>query len=370
MTLTSETRARRLAALRAAMAAANLDVVAIVPGANQQYLTGARFGAMERPTVLIVPREGECRMVLPHFEAATWAKLGVEARVHLWQDTEGYASAFAAACSGLNAGRLGVEGQKMRVFEEMVVRAVLPGATLVDAQREISAMRIVKDKNEIAALRRAIAVSEAALVATLAEVRVGISEREVEKVLLGRFFSAGAEALAFHPLVAGGPQAAEPHASAGDYRLRDGDTLLFDFGASFGGYNADITRTVFVGEPGAEARAMYETVLEANRIGRAAARPGVTAGEVDDITTKVLEASPFARYILAKTGHGLGLDIHEAPQIMRGNGEVLAPGMVITIEPGLYVPGVRGVRIEDDVLITETGTESLTAFPRELRMVG
>lgn len=370
MSLTPEIRKRRLASLRAAMAAADLDAVAIVPGANQQYLTGARFGAMERPTVLIVPGEGECRMVLPFFEAATWAKLAIAARVHLWKDTEGYAGAFAAAVSGLQAGRLGVEGQKMRVFEEMAIREALPQAAIVDAHREISAMRLHKDAGEIAALRRAIAVSEAALDATLAEVRVGITEREVEKTLLANLFASGAEALAFHPIVAGGPQAAEPHASAGGYRLREGDTLLFDFGASFGGYNADITRTVFVGEPDADARRMYEAVREANRVGRAAAKPGVTASEVDDITTKFLEASPYAGYILTKTGHGLGLDVHEAPQVMRGNHQVLASGMVITIEPGLYVPGVRGIRIEDDVVIAETGAESLTRFPRELRVVG
>jgi Xaa-Pro dipeptidase len=352
------------------MEAAGLDAVALVPGSNQRYLIGARFGAMERPTVLIVPLAGECRMVLPFFEEATWRKLNFAARVHLWKDTEGYAAAFAAAASGLKAARIGVEGQRMRVFEELAIRAALPDAAIVDAHREISAMRIRKDADEIDALRRAIAVSEAALEATLAGVRVGLAERAVERMLLANLFAAGAEALAFSPIVVGGAQAAEAHGSAGAYRLRAGDTLLFDFGASADGYNADITRTVFVGEPDAAARRLYETVREANRIGKAAARPGVTASEVDDLTTAFLEASPYAEYILTKTGHGLGLDVHEAPQVMRGNPQVLEPGMVVTIEPGLYVPGVRGIRIEDDVVIREDGAESLTRFPRELRVVG
>lgn len=369
MTLDATMRARRLAGLRAAMAANDLDGVAIVPGSNQRYLTGATFGAMERPTVLVVPREGALRMVLPFFEEATWQKLGVDARVYLWKDTEGYAAAFAAAADGLKAKRVGVEGQKMRVFEEMALAAALPGAAIVDAHRAISSMRLHKDASEIAALRLAIKVSEAALEATLRDVHVGVTEREIEKSLLLNLYAAGAEALAFHPIVAAGAKAAEPHASAGNDRIRSGDTLLFDFGASFAGYNADVTRTVFVGDPDDAGRQLYETVREANRIGREAARPGVTASAVDDITTKFLEASPFAAYILTKTGHGLGLDVHEAPQIMRGNDEVLAPGMVCTIEPGLYIPGVRGVRIEDDVVITENGAESLTTFPRELRVI-
>ena len=131
-----------------------------------------------------------------------------------------------------------------------------------------------------------------------------------------------------------------------------------------------MTRTVFVGEPSAEAQALYETVREANRIGRAFARPGVTAGAVDDAVQSFLEQSPFVEGDLIKTGHGLGLDVHEAPQIMRGNDIVLEPGMVFTIEPGLYLPGRRGVRIEDDVVVTDSGIESLTTFPRDLRIVG
>jgi Xaa-Pro dipeptidase len=370
MNLPADMHARRLAALRKVMADNDLDVVAIVPGSNQRYLTGANFGSMERPTVLIVPRAGELRMVLPFFEEATWAKLGVAARVHLWKDTAGYAGAFADAAAGLAPRRLGVEGQKMRVFEEMALTRVLAGATVVDAHQAISSIRLHKDAGEIAALRTAIKVSEAALEATLRQVRVGMTEKEIEAALLGALFAAGAEALAFPPIVAGGGNAAEPHPHASDYRLKSGDTLLFDYGASYAGYNADVTRTVFVGPPSDEARRMYAVVQEANAVGRGAAKAGTTAASVDDITTKVLEASPFAQFILTKTGHGLGLDVHEAPQIMRGNEQVLEPGMVCTIEPGLYVPGVRGIRIEDDVVVTAGAAESLTTFSRDLRIVG
>jgi Xaa-Pro dipeptidase len=369
MALEAEIQAHRLATLRATMRDAGLDAVAIVPGANQHYLIGSHFHLMERPTVLIVPLEGEMRMVLPALEKPDWDRLDVPARVHIWQDMDGSEAAFAAAVSDLGARRIGVEGQRMRVFEMMALRAHA-NAEIEDAQKPISRMRLSKDASEIALLRQAIELSEAGLARTLAEVRVGMTERQVNNILLTNLFSLGAEGLSFPPIVVTGANAALPHAAAGDTVIAAGDTLLFDFGATKGGYNADITRTVFVGEPADEARALYETVLAANARGREITRPGVTAHNVDDAVTKVLEASPFARHILHKTGHGLGLDVHEDPQVMRGNHATLDVGHVITIEPGLYMPGVRGIRIEDDVVVTADGCESLTTFTRDLTVVG
>lgn len=370
MILDRETIDRRLAALLAAIRAAGLGAAAIVPGANFQYLTGGRFYAMERPTILIVTADGERRAVLPAFEVMTWEKLGFAAEVFAWKDSEGYDGATAAAVSGLGIKRLGVEGQRMRVFEEMALQKAIAGVAIVDAQKAISSIRLRKDRHEIRAIREAIAISEAALEKTLKAIRIGVTESEVEAELLRNLYAAGAREMAFSPIVLGGAQAAEPHGHAGGYRMQRGDTLLFDFGAAHEGYNADITRTVFVGEPEDDARRFYETVLEANRIGRDSVRPGMTASAVDDAVQRFLEASPFAANIVHKTGHGLGLDVHEAPQVMRGDETVLEPGMVITIEPGLYMPGLRGVRIEDDVVVTEGGAESLTRFPRELRVVG
>ncbi|MCB1376452.1 MAG: M24 family metallopeptidase, partial [Rhodobacteraceae bacterium] len=148
------------------------------------------------------------------------------------------------------------------------------------------------------------------------------------------------------------------------------DALLIDFAIRCDGYYSDITRTVFLERVEDADRAVYETVLEANRLGREIAAPGMAAGDLDDAVLRVLERSPFARFIMHKTGHGLGLDVHEPPMVMRGNRQELRPGHVLTIEPGLYDPSRLGVRIEDDVLITATGCETLTSFPRELTIVG
>ena len=259
----------------------------------------------------------------------------------------------------------------MRVFESQAITAASPAIEIVDAGPAIAAVRLRKTADEIARLKKAIRLSEDALEATLVEVRPGMSETEIEARLIANLFAAGSESLAFQPIVAAAENSARPHASArAGYRVKPGDALLFDFGGRFGGMIADITRTVFVGHCPDGARGFYETVLAANEAGRAAIRPGATAHDVDDAVQKVLEASPHARFRRHKTGHGLGLEVHEDPYIMRGNAQALEPGMVFTVEPGLYDTSRFGVRIEDDVVVTETGADCLTAAPREIRVVG
>lgn len=361
--------------LSAVLARSGLDAVVLVPGANFRRIFGTDFHQMERPLAVIVPREGEPVAVVPQLEMGSFTPIGFPGKVFPWRDEAGYMGAFLAAGAALpqlRAGaRIGVEGQRMRVFDLFALQQALPGAAFADIHGEISRVRLYKTPEEIALQRKAIAISEAALESTLAEIKVGMTEAEVEGILLRHLFSQGADGLSFAPIVAAGDNAAKPHAHARpDYRLKPGDALLIDYGGTYHGYSADITRTFFVKEVSDYDRAFYETVLAANARGREVSRPGVTASDVDDAVLKVLEQSQFAQFCRHKTGHGLGLDVHEAPQIMRGNNEMLEPGMVFTIEPGLYREGEAGVRIEDDVVVTENGIECLTSFPRELRLVG
>ncbi|MCB1378320.1 MAG: aminopeptidase P family protein [Alphaproteobacteria bacterium] len=364
-----------LAPIHAILARIGLDAAVLVPGANFRRVFRKDFHQMERPLAVIVPRDGNAVAIVPNLELASFAAIGFPGEVFDWRDETGYMGAFMAAGAALpqlRAGsRIGVEGQRMRVFDLFALQKALSGAEVVDAHAEISALRLHKSPEEIELQRQAIRLSEAALEATLQEVRVGMTETEIESILLRNLFSHGADGLAFSPIVAAGDNAAKPHAHARpDYRIKPGNALLFDFGGSYQGYSADITRTFFVQEVSDFDRAFYETVLAANERGRAVSRPGVTASDVDDAVQKVLEGSQFAEFRRHKTGHGLGLDVHEAPQIMRGNAQVLEPGMVFTIEPGLYRLGEAGVRIEDDVVVTEDGIECLTSFPRTLRLVG
>ncbi|MCX7346670.1 MAG: Xaa-Pro peptidase family protein [Alphaproteobacteria bacterium] len=364
-----------LAPIHAVLARTGLDAVILVPGANFRRVFRKDFHQMERPLEVIVPRDGTPVAIVPNLEMGSFAPIGFPGEVFDWRDETGYMDAFMAAGAALpqlrDGARIGVEGQRMRVFDLLALQKALPGAVFVDAHAEISAIRLHKLPEEIELQRKAIRLSEAALEDTLREIRVGMSETEIESLLLRNLFAHGADGLAFAPIVAAGDNAAKPHAHArADYRIKPGDALLFDFGGSCQGYSADITRTFFVKEVSDFDRAFYETVLAANAKGREVSRAGITASDVDDAVQKVLETSQFAAFRRHKTGHGLGLDIHEAPQIMRGNRQLLEPGMVFTIEPGLYRDGEAGVRIEDDVVVTESGIECLTSFPRDLRLVG
>ncbi len=359
-----------LSELRALARDLDVDAVALAPGPNFSRSIGGNFHTSERPTLVLVPPEGPPAAIVPNLELGSFAQLGFEGAVFDWRDQDGYDGAFAALADAMPLRRIAVEGQVMRVFVHHALRRAFPQVDVLDAEREISALRLCKSPAEIAAMQEAIRISEAALAEVLATVRVGETETAVERRLIAALFAHGAEGLAFGPIVAAGANAALPHAHAGEHEIQPGEALLFDFGAVWGGLNADITRTVFVGHVADEDAAIYATVLAANEAALAATVPGATAHDVDDAATSVLEASPFAEFILTKTGHGLGREVHEAPYILRGNRQALTPGMVYTNEPGLYLPGRLGVRIEDDVLVTAQGHRVLTAFPKTLTVVG
>lgn len=365
----------RLTAIHSVIRDNDLDAVAFVPGPNFKNIFKRDFHLMERPMIVIVPKEGAPVAIVPNLEMTAFNTLGFTGLICDWRDEEGYQAAFASAASALpqlaDAKRFGLEAQRMRVFEQMALTDVFAQAKFVDAHVAISSIRLIKTPDEIALLKKAIAISEAALEATLQEIVIGQSEKDIEAILVRHMFALGADGLSFDPIVAAGDNAAQPHATArADYKIKRGDALLIDFGAQWMGYNADITRTFFVGEVSDHDRAFYETVLAANTRGKDVCRAGVTAHDVDDAVQVVLERSQFAQFIRHKTGHGLGLDVHEEPHIMRGNQQILQAGNVITIEPGLYREGECGVRIEDDVVVTKNGIDCLTTFDRALRIVG
>jgi len=361
----------RYAELRSVARGLGVDAVALVPGPNFDRVMKKPFYTNERAFAVVIPAEGAPAAVVPKLEMRSWDLVGFEGQTFDYRDETGPRAAFASLAAHLPLARLAVEGQVMRVFVHHAFLTAYPGLDIVDGEDAVSALRLAKTEAELAVLDEAIRISEAALAETLADVRTGLTEKHVEKLLIHALFRNGAEENAFRPIVAAGDNSARPHASArADYSICAGDALLLDCGARWRGLNADITRTVFVGHATDEAHTVYAAVLAANRAGLGIARPGATAHAVDDAVMSVLEASPFADRIRTKTGHGLGREVHEAPYIMRGNHQVLRPGMVFTVEPGLYRIGGFGVRIEDDVLITPDSCRSLTSFPRELTIVG
>jgi len=361
----------RFSDLRGVAETLGVDAVALVPGPNFTRSVGQAFMSHERPFVLVVPKSGAPAAIVPNLELGSWDQVGFDGKTYDWRDQVGYQPAFDALGADMKLTSLAVEGQVMRVFVHHALIAAMPGLTILDGEKAISGLRAIKTGDEVAAMRAAIEISERALEQVLARVKIGQTEAEIEAMLIQAMFAEGADDLAFTPIVAAGDNSARPHAHArADYQVQAGDALLFDFGAKKHGFCADITRTVFVGHASDEGQAVYDTVLRANLAGHAMTRAGVTAHDIDDAVTSVLEASPYAARIRTKTGHGLGREVHEAPYIVRGNTEVMQAGMVYTNEPGLYELGNFGVRIEDDVLITQEGCDSLTSFPKELMIVG
>lgn len=361
----------RYESYRAVARRASLDAVALVPGANFSRLFGKEFHQNERPLVVIIPAEGMPAAIVPNLELGSFEALAFEGEVYDWRDQDGYQEAFNQLLEKMPLDSLGVEGQVMRVFVDQALRKASSRLSIRDIQKDIAALRLRKNEEELTAIRKAIGISERALANTIDKVAVGMTERAIENILVQNLFAEGAEDFAFSPIVAAAENSAKPHAhSREDYAVAPGDSLLIDFGARTGGLCADITRTFFIQHCTDAHAEIYQTVLEANAAGHAVTQAGATAHDVDDATTRVLENSKYANRIRTKTGHGLGRDIHEDPYIMRGNNEVLEVGTVFTIEPGLYDLSDMGVRIEDDVLVTSSGSESLTTFDKTLTLIG
>lgn len=359
---------RRVARLQKEAGGEGLDCMALVPGANLFYLTGLSFHLSERPVVAFFPVDRPPAIVLPELEAPKLKGAAVQLRAYTYTDEEGPALAFHQACAGLELAeaRIGVEGLRMRLMEARFLERYAPGCELVHADEVMTALRICKDEGELGQMRRAVAVVESALQATLDQLRPGMTELEVAGLLMVEVLRAGGEGVPFQPIVVAGPNAASPHSLPSDRPIRPGETVVIDCGAVVGGYASDITRTVAIGGLPEELAQVYEVVQEANAAGRARVGPGVEAQEVDRAAREVIERAGYGGYFIHRTGHGLGLEVHEPPYIVQGSRERLRPGMTFTVEPGVYLPGLGGVRIEDDIAVTPDGAESLTTFSREL----
>ncbi|MEO3945874.1 Xaa-Pro peptidase family protein [Gorillibacterium sp. CAU 1737] len=269
---------------------------------------------------------------------------------------------------GLRAKRIGFETDHLTDGAITRLRAAVPEVEWVPMPDYGLTLRAVKDEGEVACIRRAVAMGDRALMRLLPRLSPGMTEREIQMELEYLLAKEGSEGVAFDTIVASGPRSALPHGTATDRPIRSGEMVVVDFGAVYRGYHGDMTRTLRVGEPEPDLHRLDEVVHEALEEAVRAVRPGITAGELDRVHRRVFEAAGLERYSLRGLGHGVGLHIHERPRVVIGSEEILVPGMIFTLEPGLYVPGVGGVRIEDVVRVTEEGVEVLTQCPRRLQI--
>lgn len=360
---------RRLEQLSELLKLHGLNYLALVPGASLTYFTGLTMRLSERPTVVFFPVDGRPTVILPALEAPHAKEvIPYSTDFHLYTDKEGHEAAFlrAGADLKLSGKTVGVEYMHMRILELRRIEQIAPDCCIQAAESLLPELRMIKDETELAHMREAVRITEAALQATIEQVKPGQTELEIQNILHIEMLRVGAQGMAFGSIVVSGPRTASPHTSASDRVVQPGDLLLFDCGAAYRGYLGDITRTFAVGELDPELVEIYEVVKNANAAARRYAGPGDKAKEVDRAARQVIERAGYGQYFIHRTGHGLGLKVHEPPYIVEGNDTVLRPGMTFTIEPGIYLPGKGGVRIEDDVVITDKGCESLTALSRDL----
>ena len=367
--------ADRIEKLKLQAAQAGLDAVAVIPGPNLIYLTGLSFHLSERPVVAFFPIARAPVLLAPALEEAKARSATFGQEVFTYTDTEGPGAAFEQALDALRltGKRLGIEGRRIRFLELDLLSSSGNAPKTVNADPVIAELRMCKDAGEIASMRQAVEIAERALAAARGTIQAGKSEREIAAELTIQTLRSGSDAeLPFAPIVASGENGSNPHAFPTERKLQPGDLVTLDWGATSSHYLSDITRTFAVGgtDVQPELQRAYKLVQAANAAGREAARPGATGQDVDRAARDVIDAGGLGEYFVHRTGHGLGLEGHEEPDMKEGETMPLEPGMVFTVEPGIYIPGLGGVRIEDDVVITSDGSESLTTLPRDLMTLG
>lgn len=347
---------KRVEGVRARLEAANVDAFIVTSAANRRYVSGFTGTS----GVLVISRERA--LLLTDFRYVEQAREQAPAFEIIQCQT-----AVEGLTRGLGEAKsVAFESAHTSVEQKREWDEGLPGVEWVPVTGWVEALRAVKDEGELAAMERAIALTDRAFAYILDRIE-GRTEREIAFDLEFFLRREGAEKLAFSTIVASGPNGALPHAVPSERKVGKGDLVTLDFGAVIDGYCSDMTRTVSVGPAGAREREIYELVLEAQVTGVRAVRPGRTGREVDAEARRVIEAAGYGEHFGHGLGHGVGSEVHEDPPRLSTRSEsVLAPGMVTSVEPGVYIPGWGGVRIEDLVVVTQEGCRVLTNSPKEL----
>jgi Xaa-Pro dipeptidase len=343
---------------------------ALNPGPDLTYFTGLNFHLMERPILAIFPIEGPPVIFLPELEREKLREIEYEILPFFYtEDQSGWVSVLKSALTkaGVVAGEVGVIPRRLRLLEFRYLEEAGPNLEIVSAQSIISSLRMIKADHEIENMQEAARIAECALSATLSAIKPGVTEKEIASKLVGRLLQYGSDPeLPFFPIVSFGLNSANPHATPSNRVLKLGDLVLIDWGANTEHYFSDITRTFAMGDVNPELEQIADFVRKANAAGRSAVKPGIPTSAVDLAARKVIDDAGYGEYFIHRTGHGLGRETHEEPYISQYDDTILKPGMVFTIEPGIYLPNRGGVRIEDDVVVTEDGCMSLTHHPRDL----
>ena len=378
--------AARLSACRDGMEARGLAALLIGVGADLRYLTGFVGEPMERLTLLVIPRHGPGSLLVPHLEVAkagaTPLAAGGHAEVVAFEETDdaaGLVARLLAAAGvgsggsvGSGSGPIGLSDRLWAVHVLQLQRA-LPGCRFTPASTVMRDLRQVKDADEARILRLAAQAADRTVDAIAAGPLVGRTEAEVSREIRGRLIDEGHDTADF-AIVGSGPNGASPHHDASERTICAGEPVVLDLGGTLAGYGSDTTRTIWVGgeagiEPEPEFRRVYDLVREAQAQATAEVRPGTQAQRIDAAARELIATAGYGEYFTHRVGHGIGLETHEDPYMVAGNATPLAPGMAFSVEPGIYLPGRWGVRLENIVMCSEAGGEVLNGSSLELRPV-
>jgi Xaa-Pro aminopeptidase len=355
----------RIERARGRMRELGVDALLLSTGADLPYLTGYEAMPLERLTMLVLPADGDAVLVVPRLEAPRVVEQPDAFSISAWEETEDPIGVVAGLVGAAPTAAIGDHTWARFVID---LQDALPRTRFRRAVDVTGPLRIVKDAAEVDALRAAAQAVDAIAEAMRTERFSGRREVDVHRELVERMLDAGHERANF-AIVATGPNAASPHHDPTDRVIAPGDVVLCDFGGTMHGYCSDITRMFSVGEPTAEVRGAYAVLVEAQERGVRAATVGTACEAVDAATRQVIDEGGYGEYFVHRTGHGIGQEAHEDPYVVAGNQTALAPGHAFSIEPGIYIPGRFGLRLEDIVVATAAGPERLNQAPRDLAIV-
>jgi Xaa-Pro aminopeptidase len=355
---------RRLGRARGRMAELGVDVLLLSVGPDLPYFTGYEAMPLERLTMFVLPQSGDPVLLVPRLEAPRVDEHPHLFAVETWDETDDPVARVAAMTGPVARAAIGDQTWARFV---LALQQALPSTQFVAAREVTASLRIVKDADEIDALRRAAQAVDHIAAAMRSEPFAGRREIDVHNELVERMLEAGHERANF-AIVAAAANAASPHHEPSTRVIDDGDVVLCDFGGTMAGYCSDITRMFVVGEPASEVRDAYAVLVEAQEAGVRAAVVGEACEGVDAAARRVITDAGYGEYFVHRTGHGLGISTHEPPWIMRGENVELKVGMVHSIEPGIYLPGEFGVRLEEIVHVTDEGCERFSRLPRDLHV--
>jgi Xaa-Pro dipeptidase len=348
----------------------------MVPGPNFFYMTGLQMSLSERPTLCLVTSSGHVSFIMPKFEAQKGhlvihrledAEVFFPYSVIDYSDEEGPCKAFEQVFCNLQSEKeslLAIEFGNMRVLEYSLIKEVLGDFSFQDAGDIFKKLRIIKDEEELENMKKACRLCDKGVDMARSLLKVGSKATDVVTEIERYLKAEGA--MSVDMSLATGIDTALPHAQTSERPIQEGDLAWLDLMVNVNGYWGDITRTYVFGTPPEEIRRAYEVVLRAQEHARLNAKAGMTGAEIDALARDFIESYGFGSYFTHRTGHGIGLEVHEEPYIVGSNTEPLDVGTTFTIEPGIYIPGKGGVRIEDDLVLTEDGAKSLTSYPRNL----